>query len=610
MDDSTPDNIKQVLSKQGLKEAVEAQNKKRQEKRELERKVSVKEQKEGGSSESGGDHPSSSGSEKDSFTSVHDSVKNASISSGQSEEKQDLPPLGEDKKEAKDITSAKSTVEPIAQRELKSKSEDPTKLDNETQSVTDESTDTQEQSKELVTEVKSESNSDYKSKPEGDAKEAGVDAVEPPGDPMAEEAPKRESKTEKKIPDLKLRLPNVKQGVRSPGLEIKRSQDTDGKKHRWEKYYVDSDADVTEEELGIDYDLESGLLHVTPSKHGDFIIWFRREESGYPKLSCKLTVIPDPKTLWTASDPPEDAPYPKGHKDSKFLQAGKRIMVGASVRGRSHARDGTHRDDDFLVCELVDGWNLMVVTDGAGSAKFSRKGSQILVETMHSLVTEKLSDAKILDGLNAEASKAINDSSTIDRAKNLLVMGAYSSLQKIQEEAKSKEARTKDYNTTIISCLFKEFGEKTFIYSFCIGDGALFVIEVDSKKIFSLNAADSGEFAGQTRFLTTPEVWQDHGVYERVKFATIGGPLSIIGMTDGVSDPLLPDVDEIEEYAQIETLLNGLEGDDTVDGMLDVLRKTVEKNDAIDLEEWLDFYVAKHHDDRSIAVAFDPQFLS
>jgi len=23
----------------------------------------------------------------------------------------------------------------------------------------------------------------------------------------------------------------------------------------------------------------------------------------------------------------------------------------------------------------------------------------------------------------------------------------------------------------------------------------------------------------------------------------------------------------------------------------------------------LDFYVAKHHDDRSIAVAFDPQFL-
>ena len=68
-------------------------------------------------------------------------------------------------------------------------------------------------------------------------------------------------------------------------------------------------------------------------------------------------------------------------------------------------------------------------------------------------------------------------------------------------------------------------------------------------------------------------------------------------------------MDEIKEYAQIETLLNGLKGDDSVDGLLEVLRETVLKSDASNLEEWLDFYVAKHHDDRSIAVAFDPQFL-
>jgi serine/threonine protein phosphatase PrpC len=432
-------------------------------------------------------------------------------------------------------------------------------------------------------------------------------------DPLTKEdspAVDRVSVAKEPVAELELRLPNVRQGVRSPGLVIKRSQKMAENKHRWEKCYLDPDANATGEELGIDYDIDSRLLHVTPSKHGNYIIWFTMEDPKYAKLKCILTVIPDPKTLWTASDPPEDAPYPKEHKDSKFLLAGKRIMAGASVRGRSHARDGTHRDDDFIVCEIVDGWNLMVVADGAGSAKFSRKGSQILVETMHSLISEKLGDKETLKKLNTEASEAIDDDSSIDRAENLLVLGAYSSLQKIQDEAKSQEAKTKDFNTTIISCLFKELGDKTFIYSFCIGDGALFVVEVDSKKIFSLNAADSGEFAGQTRFLTTPEVWQDHGVYERVKFATVEGPLSIIGMTDGVSDPLLPDVDEIEEYAQIGTLLNGLEGDDSVEGLLDVLRKTVEKNDAIDLEEWLNFYVAKHHDDRSIAVALDPQFLS
>jgi hypothetical protein len=53
-----------------------------------------------------------------------------------------------------------------------------------------------------------------------------------------------------------------------------------------------------------------------------------------------------------------------------------------------------------------------------------------------------------------------------------------------------------------------------------------------------------------------------------------------------------------------------LEGEDPVEGLLDVLRKIVKKSDATDLEEWLDFYVAKHHDDRSIAVAFAKQFLS
>ena len=321
-------------------------------------------------------------------------------------------------------------------------------------------------------------------------------------------------------------------------------------------------------------------------------------------------MIPDPKTLWTASDPPKDAPYPKEHKDSKFLKAGKRIMAGASVRGRSHARDGTHRDDDFLVCELVDGWNLMVVADGAGSAKFSRQGSFILIETMHSMISEKLGDVETLEKLNSEASETLLDGSAIDTSQNLLVLGAFESFKKIKEEAQNQEARTKDYNTTVISCLFKEFGEKTFVYSFCIGDGALFVVEVANKKVLSLNVADSGEFAGQTRFLTTPDVWQDHGVYERVKTATIEGPISIIGMTDGVSDPLLPDVDEIKEYAQVETLLNGLKSDDSVDGLLEVLRETVVKSDAANLEEWLDFYVAKHHDDRSIAVAFDPQFLS
>ena len=99
------------------------------------------------------------------------------------------------------------------------------------------------------------------------------------------------------------RLPNVKQGVRSHGLKIKRLKTPDLIQHLWNKCYVDPEANANEEELGIDYDRESSLLHVTPSLHGDFIIWFRGkvEGSGAPtKLACRLTVIQDPETILTA----------------------------------------------------------------------------------------------------------------------------------------------------------------------------------------------------------------------------------------------------------------------------------------------------------------------
>jgi hypothetical protein len=253
----------------------------------------------------------------------------------------------------------------------------------------------------------------------------------------------------------------------------------------------------------------------------------------------------------------------------------------------------------------------MVVADGAGSAKFSREGSRILVDTMHSFIKEQIDSENGLAAINDEATGSIEGDAKIDRKNNPLINGALSSLKNIQKEADKVEARTKDFNTTIISCLFKDFGEKTFIYSFCIGDGAIFAIEAETGNVKPLNAADSGEFAGQTVFLTTPQVWEDSkSLFGRIKVEVVSRPVGIISMTDGVSDPLLPDIEQIDEAKHTDLLLNGREGEDPQVGLLSTLREMVEKDDAKILEEWLDFYVAKHHDDRSIAVAFDPQFIS
>lgn len=373
---------------------------------------------------------------------------------------------------------------------------------------------------------------------------------------------------------------------------------------------MEDSSKATEKEMGLSFDPEASILKVKPSKAGDFTIIFSRG-SKY-RLEYRLTVIADPRKLWDAKEPAKDSPYPKEHRDSDMIKVGERILAGASIRGRSHARDGTHRDDDFIIRELADGWTLMVVADGAGSAKFSREGSRILVDTMHSFIKEQLDEGNALTAINDEATGSIEGDAKIDQKNNLLINGALSSLKNIQKEAeKEEESRTKDFNTTIISCLFKDFDEKTFIYSFCIGDGAIFAVEVETGNVIPLNAADSGEFAGQTVFLTTPQVWEDSkSLFGRIKTEVVSRPVGIISMTDGVSDPLLPDIEQIDEAKHTGLLLNGREGEDPQEGLTSTLRQMVEKDDPKILEEWLDFYVAKHHDDRSIAVAFDPQFIS
>ena len=57
-------------------------------------------------------------------------------------------------------------------------------------------------------------------------------------------------------------------------------------------------------------------------------------------------------------------------------------IVAASKRGRSHAHEGKARDDDFNIYHNdSNGWYIIAVADGAGSAKYSRKGSAVACET-------------------------------------------------------------------------------------------------------------------------------------------------------------------------------------------------------------------------------------
>ena len=78
-------------------------------------------------------------------------------------------------------------------------------------------------------------------------------------------------------------------------------------------------------------------------------------------------------------------------KASTFTKAKQIEVIAASVRWRSHANVGKPRDDAFhFAFDKNSGWNFVAVADGAGSAKYSRKGSELATQTVVKELQEKL----------------------------------------------------------------------------------------------------------------------------------------------------------------------------------------------------------------------------
>ncbi len=99
-----------------------------------------------------------------------------------------------------------------------------------------------------------------------------------------------------------------------------------------------------------------------------------------PYFSTKVLFIvnPDPRSLWKILEPPADDHYFKENVDHKLISAPGVNIAAASRRGRSHEHVGSFRDDDFFISSNHDtGWNIMLVADGAGSAKIPAKARKL-----------------------------------------------------------------------------------------------------------------------------------------------------------------------------------------------------------------------------------------
>lgn len=373
-------------------------------------------------------------------------------------------------------------------------------------------------------------------------------------------------------------------------------------------YTVDID-----ENIGLTFDKKHNKISGVLKDGGEYTLYFNFKlktetaEKPFHKKEIKLFVNHDPKSLWKNLDSDKTDPYWKEDDISAHLKFGTRNLVIGSKRGRSHAHEGKFRDDAFgFHFNEKNGWGIIAVADGAGSAKFSRKGSEIaclsVLEYFNGLGEEKYAEIESAVGVfladqNEESLKIISN-----QFINHLGSAALFAQNKIREEVMAKSAEMRDFSTTLIFTLIKKFNTKYVIASFWVGDGGVGIYHKENQELFVLGIPDSGEFAGQTRFLTMSDIFTDGAYANRVKFKVVEDFTALILMTDGITDPKFQtdnNLSRIEKWNELWADLGGANKDNS---RVDFLKPTEEVE--TELMAWLDFWSAGNHDDRTIAILY------
>jgi len=370
------------------------------------------------------------------------------------------------------------------------------------------------------------------------------------------------------------------------------------------------------EPIGLSFNPEMDTITGTPKVAGEQSIQLFLKRKGWtegkPVFERKLTltVNPDPRSLWQDKPSDKNDPYWKPEFASQFLKVEstgmllkteRKDLVAASQRGRSHAHEGIFRDDDFgMDYDKKTNWYIITVADGAGSCKASRKGSQIACQTVVNVCKSQLeSQHKDFEHLILELSKDRSDANRKkmgDALYGIVGTAVFKAYKNIEEESTKSGRAVKDFSTTLIVSICKKFKFGWFVGAFWVGDGGIGIYNKDTKFLKVLGESDGGEFAGQTRFLTMPEITQPAELYRRLRFDIVDEFTALILMTDGITDPKFETDANLLKFEKWDELWADLSKE--------VEFKDNNEKSADQLLKWLDFWSPGNHDDRTIAILF------
>lgn len=368
------------------------------------------------------------------------------------------------------------------------------------------------------------------------------------------------------------------------------------------------------EETGLLLDKEAKKIEGIPVVSGDFKIRLKfrvageedKEDENLKLIS--LIINPDPKSLWKNIASDDKQIFWKKDNVTDFYELETKSLLVSSKRGRSHANVGSFRDDDYA-CRYFpsSGWSVIAVSDGAGSARYSREGSRIACNSVIDYFKEKFDRNAFaeLDTLlirqqeagNEEARKAINIF-----LYNNLGGAAKNAYNQILEKSKETESDIRDYHATLIFTLFKRYDFGFVILSFGVGDCPIGLLYNNCSAVSLMNTMDVGEFGGGTRFITMPEIFQADQFSGRMGFKIVPDFDFLILMTDGIYDPKFEVEANLVKAEKWTAFIEDLKGNNAESNKV-----TLEKDNAVitaELDKWMDFWSSGNHDDRTLAIVF------
>ncbi|WP_411812116.1 PP2C family serine/threonine-protein phosphatase [Chryseobacterium scophthalmum] len=335
------------------------------------------------------------------------------------------------------------------------------------------------------------------------------------------------------------------------------------------------------------YDLKIEFFHIQDEKNFEF-------------KKAQLFVNADPKDLWKNIPSDKEAPF---HKADEAMFKGsfsdKKIAV-ASQRGRSHAHEGKFRDDDFAVDDLPNSWDIISVSDGAGSAQLARYGSELATQS----INDYFKNTEVLTKLDIHLNEIFNLENGQSEAKQnivkILYEGVSDTFKTLKDKAEEHFVTLKDLHSTLIFALVKKFDFGYVILSFGVGDCPINLINVDFSEVKLLNTMDVGEFGGGTRFITMNEIFDDT-ISSRFKITHAKDFSKLVLMSDGIYDPKFITENKLEDIESWKTFFEDLNGKNDDEAKVDFQN---DENIDEQLLSWMDFWSKGNHDDRTLAVIY------